>query len=190
MNEGNANPDSQDAPANSSGLVVWFTGLSGAGKTTLATAVQQLLRARGHRAPLLDGDVLRAGLCSDLGFSAKDRHENVRRAGAVAALMADAGLVCIVALISPFRIDRDAARALVPPGRFLEIFVTAPLAVCEQRDVKGLYRRARANEIAEFTGISSPYEAPESPELIVPSDRLSVEESSALVWNAVEERLQ
>ena len=137
---------------------------------------------------MLDGDVLRKGLCSDLGFSAKDRHENVRRAGAVAGLMAEAGLVCVVALISPFRNDRAAASALVPSGRFVEVFVDAPLAVCEQRDVKGLYRRARANEIPDFTGISSPYEAPESPEVTVRSDLLNVEESVALVLKAVEER--
>ena len=171
------------------GLVIWFTGLSGAGKTTLATAVQQSLRQREYRAPVLDGDVLRAGLCSDLGFSAKDRHENVRRAGAVAGLMAEAGLICVVALISPFRSDRAAARALVPAGRFVEVFVNAPLSVCEQRDVKGLYRKARANQIPEFTGISSPYEEPESPEVTVRSDLLSIEESVALILKEVEERL-
>jgi len=171
------------------GLVIWFTGLSGAGKTTLSTAVQKSLRERGYRAPVLDGDVLRAGLCSDLGFSAKDRHENVRRAGAVAGLMAEAGLICVVALISPFRSDRAAARALVPAGRFVEVFVNAPLSVCEQRDVKGLYRKARANQIPEFTGISSPYEEPESPEITVRSDLLSIEESVALILKVVEERL-
>ena len=171
------------------GLVVWLTGLSGAGKTTLATAVQRSLRQRDYRAPMLDGDVLRAGLCSDLGFSAKDRHENVRRAGAVAGLMAEAGLICVVALISPFRSDRTSARALVPAGRFVEVFVNAPLSVCEQRDVKGLYRRARANQIPEFTGISSPYEEPESPEITVRSDLLSIEESVALILKVVEERL-
>lgn len=168
------------------GLVIWFTGLSGAGKTTLATALQAALKARGHRAPVLDGDVLRRGLCSDLGFSAHDRHENVRRAGAVAGLMAEAGLICIVALISPFRSDRAAARALVRPGRFLEIFVNAPLAVCEQRDVKGLYKRARANEIPEFTGISSPYEQPESAEVTVRSDLLSIEQCVGQVLDAVD----
>jgi adenylylsulfate kinase len=175
-------------PADQPGMVVWFTGLSGAGKTTLATAVSRTLRERGYRAPVLDGDVLRVGLCSDLGFSIKDRHENVRRAGAVAGLMAEAGVVCVVALISPFRSDRATARALVQPGRFVEVFVDAPLAVCEQRDVKGLYRRARANEIPEFTGISSPYEPPESPEVTVRSDLLSIEASVALVLKAVEER--
>lgn len=188
--EGAKKTNSDYVSADPSGLVVWFTGLSGAGKTTLALALRRGLLERGHRAPVLDGDTLRAGLCSDLGFSAKDRHENVRRAGAVAALMADAGLVCIVALISPFRDDRAAARALVPSGRFVEVFVNAPLAVCEQRDVKGLYRRARANQLAEFTGISSPYEEPESPEVVVRSDVLTIEGCSALVLKAVEERLQ
>lgn len=171
------------------GLVIWFTGLSGAGKTTLATAVQQRLRERNVRASILDGDVLRTGLCSDLTFSAKDRHENVRRAGAVAGLMCQAGLFCIVALISPFRSDRAAARALVPTGRFIEVYVAAPLAVCERRDVKGLYRKARANQIPEFTGISSPYEEPESPDVTVRSDLISIEESVALVLKEVDRRL-
>jgi adenylylsulfate kinase len=171
------------------GLVVWFTGLSGAGKTTLAKSVQQDLRVRGYRAPILDGDVLRVGLCSDLGFSAKDRHENVRRAGAVAALMADAGLICIVALISPFRSDRATARALVPESRFVEVFVNASLAVCEQRDVKGLYRRARANQIPEFTGISSPYEEPESPELVLPTGELSIAECTTLAVSEIRRKI-
>lgn len=184
---GASHPQPQKDPT---GLVIWFTGFSGAGKTTLATAVQSALRERGHRAPVLDGDVLRVGLCSDLGFSARDRHENVRRAGAVAGLMAEAGLICIVALISPFRADRATARALVREGRFVEVFVNAPLSVCEQRDVKGLYRRARANQIAEFTGISSPYEEPEAPEVMVRSDVLSVEECVAKVIAAVETHLQ
>src|ERR1051325_3716849 len=172
------------------GLVVWFTGLSGAGKTTLAPLFRSGLLERGYRPFLLDGDALRAGLCHDLGFSAADRRENVRRAGVVAGLMAEAGLICLVALISPFRAGRAAARAGVPAGRFVEVFVDAPLAVCEQRDTKGLYRRARANEIGDFTGISSPYEPPESPEVAVRSDLLTVEQCGALVLAAVQQRLR
>lgn len=172
------------------GMVVWLTGLSGAGKTTLAVAVERRLFDCGHRPFLLDGDSLRAGLCRDLGFSAADRHENVRRAGAVSGLMSAAGLICLTALISPFREDRLKARTLVPAGNFLEVFVNAPLAVCEKRDVKGLYRRARANEIPEFTGISSAYEPPESPELEVRTDILTVDESAAIIFEAVEKRLR
>ncbi len=172
------------------GLVVWFTGLSGAGKTTLAVAVERRLFAVGHRTFLIDGDLLRAGLCSDLGFSAAHRQENVRRAAIISGLMADAGLICLTALISPFRADRLRARELFATDGFLEIFVNAPLAVCEQRDVKGLYRRARANEIPEFTGISSAYEPPESPEVEVRTDLLSVEASVAVILEAVQKKLR
>jgi adenylyl-sulfate kinase len=172
------------------GLVVWFTGLSGAGKTTLAVAVERRLFDAGHRTFLIDGDLLRAGLCSDLGFSEAQRHENVRRAAMVSGLMADAGLICLTALISPYRADRLRARHLFLASGFLEVFVNAPLAVCEKRDVKGLYRRARANEIPEFTGISSAYEPPESPEVEVRTDRLTVEASTAIILEAVQERLR
>jgi adenylyl-sulfate kinase len=171
------------------GLVVWFTGLSGAGKTTLAMAVERRLFDAGHRTFLIDGDLLRAGLCSDLGFSAVHRQENVRRAAVVSGLMADAGLICLTALISPFRADRLRARRLFSAEGFLEVFVNAPLAVCEKRDVKGLYRRARANEIPEFTGISSAYEPPESPEVEVRTDLLTVEASVAVILDAVQKRL-
>jgi adenylyl-sulfate kinase len=171
------------------GLVVWFTGLSGAGKTTLAMAVERRLFDAGHRTFLIDGDLLRAGLCSDLGFSAVHRQENVRRAAVVSGLMADAGLICLTALISPFRADRLRARRLFPTEGFLEVFVNAPLAVCEKRDVKGLYRRARANEIPEFTGISSAYEPPESPDVEVRTDLLTVEASVAVILDAVQRRL-
>ncbi len=174
-------PVERTAHHGQSGLVVWFTGLSGAGKTTLAVAVERSLFDAGHRTFLIDGDLLRAGLCSDLGFSATDRQENVRRAAIVSGLMADAGLICLTALISPFRVDRLRARQLFPANGFLEVFVNAPLAVCEKRDVKGLYRRARANEIPEFTGISSAYEPPESPELEVRTDLMTVEASVARV---------
>ncbi|MBU3693584.1 MAG: adenylyl-sulfate kinase [Rhodocyclaceae bacterium] len=145
--------------------VLWFTGLSGAGKSTLADALECRLHQMGFLCYLLDGDNVRHGLCRDLGFSATDRIENIRRIAEVARLFVDGGLIVLTAFISPFRSDRDAARALVEPGEFVEIFVETPLAECERRDPKGLYRRARAGEIRDFTGIDSPYEAPLQPEI-------------------------
>ena len=147
--------------------ILWFTGLSGAGKSTLANAVNQALFERGLATYVLDGDNVRHGLCKDLGFSDADREENIRRIGEVAKLFLDAGVIVLTAFVSPFRADRDKARALVENGDFIEIFCSADLSVCEQRDTKGLYAKARADEIKEFTGISSPYEAPEHPELSV-----------------------
>ena len=170
------------------GLVLWFTGLSGAGKTTLARAVERRLWEHGRRTFLIDGDLLRGDLCADLGFSLADRRENVRRASVVARLMSQAGLICLTALISPFREDRARARQLLPPGSFVEIFVNAPLSVCEQRDPKSLYQKARAGKISDFTGISSPYEAPEHPELEIRTDLQSVEQSAAEVLQALEAR--
>jgi bifunctional enzyme CysN/CysC len=145
--------------------VVWFTGLSGAGKSTLAGLLRSRLTAFGCPTYLLDGDEIRRGLNRDLGFTSRDRAENIRRIAEVARLMADAGLIVLVATISPFRADRRAARALMPEGAFVEVFVDAPLAVAEMRDPKGLYRKARRGEIPDFTGIDSPYEVPEHPEL-------------------------
>jgi len=152
--------------------VVWLTGLSGAGKSTLASAVEKVLRASGVRCYVLDGDRLRHGLNRDLGFSDADRAENIRRVGEVAKLMVDAGLVVLVALISPFRADRQKARDLFRAGDFIEVHVSKPLEVCERRDPKGLYRKARAAEMRDFTGISSPYEPPEAPELELDTARL------------------
>jgi len=146
---------------------VWFTGLSGAGKTTLARAVAGLLAAAGRAAHVIDGDELRAGLSADLGFSLADRAEQVRRAGHVARILGDAGVVPLVALVSPVRRDRDAVRTLHGPGRFLEVHVATPLAVCEARDVKGLYARARAGEVADMTGVAQGYEPPLAPELVL-----------------------
>ena len=144
---------------------VWLTGLSGAGKSTIANALEERLRAAGRHTMLIDGDELRGGLNRDLGFSAADRAESVRRAAEVARLMVEAGLIVVVGLISPFRADRAAARARFAPGTFVEVFVDAPLTECERRDPKGLYRRARRGELPAFTGIDSPYEPPSRPEL-------------------------
>ncbi|TFF80430.1 adenylyl-sulfate kinase [Aeromonas taiwanensis] len=146
-------------------LVIWFTGLSGAGKSTLAGALEQALAAAGKHTYLLDGDNVRHGLCGDLGFDDAARQENIRRVGEVAKLMVDAGLIVLTAFISPFRAERDLVRNLVGEGEFVEVFVDAPLAVCEERDPKGLYKKARAGEIRNFTGIDSAYEAPENPEI-------------------------
>ena len=157
------------------GCVIWLTGLSGAGKSTIALNVERRLLELGRVAYTLDGDNLRHGLCSDLGFKPEDRRENIRRVGELVRLMADAGVIAIVALISPYRADRAAVRERSPEGRFVEVFVDAPLAICEGRDPKGLYARARTGEIPNFTGISAPYEAPEAPELVLDTDALDVE---------------
>ena len=148
-------------------LVLWLTGLSGAGKTTLANFLAKRLYHNGYHAYVLDGDNLRHGLNRDLDFTEAARHENVRRMAEVASLMYDAGLITLAACISPFQSERDFARSLLPPGRFVEVFVDTPLQVCEQRDAKGLYRRARAGEITNFTGIDSPFERPANPELTI-----------------------
>ena len=158
------------------GRIVWLTGLSGAGKSTLAMALERRLFDAGRNVYVLDGDIVRGGLCSDLGFSPNDRVENIRRIGEVARIMADAGLLVIVAFISPFRADRDRVRAAMPVGRFTEVHVSTPLEVCEQRDTKGLYAKARAGELTDFTGISSPYEPPPSPEVTLPTEQLTVDD--------------
>ena len=145
--------------------VLWFTGLSGSGKSTVAGALETRLAQLGYHTYLLDGDNVRHGLCSDLGFSEQDRRENIRRIGELAKLMADAGLIVLSAFISPHQAERKLVRDLLPEGEFLEVFVNTPLEICEQRDPKGLYKKARAGEIPNFTGISSVYEAPENPEI-------------------------
>ncbi|MFN9646094.1 MAG: adenylyl-sulfate kinase, partial [Cyanobacteriota bacterium] len=155
--------------------ILWFTGLSGAGKSTLAIAVNSALCEQGLACYVLDGDNIRHGLCADLGFSDADRVENIRRIGEVAKLFLDAGGVVLTAFVSPFRADRARARALVQPGDFIEIHCAAALQVCEQRDTKGLYAKARAGQIQEFTGISSPYEEPEQPELRIDTGGQSLE---------------
>jgi len=149
------------------GAVIWLTGLSGAGKSTLAAAAERRLFDAGRIGCVLDGDDIRHGLSADLGFSAEHRHENIRRAGEVAALFADAGMICVTAFISPFKADRARARAAAAAHRFLEVYVSADLAVCERRDPKGLYRQARLGKLRDFTGIDSPYEVPEAPDLTI-----------------------
>ncbi|WP_434527037.1 adenylyl-sulfate kinase [Photorhabdus asymbiotica] len=146
-------------------LVIWFTGLSGSGKSTVAGALEQALFQRGIKTYLLDGDNLRHGLCSDLGFSEQDRQENIRRVGEVANLMVDAGLIVLTAFISPHKAERQKVRGLLEPGKFIEVFVDTPLEICESRDPKGLYKKARAGEIRHFTGIDSVYEIPDNPEI-------------------------
>ena len=163
------------------GCVVWFTGLSGSGKSTVSRRVEQMLLTRGVHAYGLDGDNIRHRLNSDLGFSPGDRKENIRRVGEVAALFADSCTMALTAFISPYRSDRAQVRALVPEGRFVEVFVDTPIEVCESRDPKGLYQKARAGEIPQFTGISAPYEAPESPEIQLKTAGRSIDECAAEV---------
>jgi len=156
--------------------ILWFTGLSGSGKSTMAHAVEEFLFKQGARTFVLDGDNVRHDLCNDLGFSNDDRTENIRRIGEVGNLMMQAGIITLTAFISPFRNDRQIARDLVAPAEFIEIFCDASLPICEKRDVKGMYKKARAGEIKEFTGISSPYEKPDNTEIILDTGNLSIEE--------------
>lgn len=156
--------------------VIWFTGLSGSGKSTLAHALEARLFELGCNTHVCDGDNIRHGLCGDLGFSPEDREENIRRIGEVAKLFVEAGVIALTAFISPYRSDRQRARALVAEGDFLEVYCRCSLGVCEERDVKGLYKRARAGEIKEFTGISAPYEEPDSPEIVIDTDTHPVED--------------
>lgn len=156
------------------GCVIWFTGLSGSGKSTVANQVAAHLHQSGRITYVLDGDNIRHGLNKNLGFSPEDRQENIRRIGEVAKLFSDAGLITTTAFISPYRQDRDAVRDIMSPDRFIEVFVDCPLEVCENRDPKGLYKKARAGELKGFTGIDAPYEAPQSPELVVNTNELDV----------------
>ena len=158
-------------------LVLWFTGLSGSGKSTLAQLVEEMLFEQGWYTYLLDGDNLRHGLNGDLGFSQSDRRENIRRIGEVSRLFVDAGVVVLTALISPYREDRDRVRALFGPAEFIEIYLDCPLGICEERDTKGLYRRARAGELPDFTGIDSPYQEPLNAELVLDTGALDIPES-------------
>lgn len=167
------------------GIVVWFTGLSGSGKSTLAVAVEKALHENGFLTFRLDGDNIRHGLNSDLGFSSPERDENIRRVSEVAALLADAGVITLASFISPFIKAREYARSRVPEGRFIEVYVKASLDVCRHRDPKGLYTKAEKGEIAEFTGISSPYEEPLNPEIVIDTENISVGEGAELITDNI-----
>lgn len=169
------------------GVTLWFTGLSGSGKSTVAHEVEKKLYDRGHLSFVLDGDNIRHGLNKDLGFSPEDREENIRRIGEVAHLFTEAGFITITSFISPYKADRKKARDLAKPGEFIEIYVACPLEECERRDPKGLFKKARAGIIPEFTGISAPYEEPENPEIVLETDKLSVDECANIVISYLED---
>ncbi len=173
---------------NQKGVTIWLTGLSGSGKSTIAVELEHALIENRHQAYILDGDNIRHGLNKNLGFSPEDRTENIRRIGEVAKLFTEAGIITITAFISPYREDRDAVRRLLNDGEFIEVYVKCPLDVCEERDTKGLYKKARAGEVKDFTGISAPYEEPLNPELTIDSSKLTVEESTRAVLNYLEEK--
>ncbi len=168
--------------------ILWFTGLSGSGKSTLAHKVEEKLFEEGIRTYVLDGDNIRMGLNKNLGFSKEDREENIRRIAEVAKLFVDAGLIVLTAFISPYRKDRDMARNLVEKGEFIEVYVKCPLEICERRDVKGLYEKARKGIIKQFTGIDDPYEEPLSPEIIVETDKQTLEESAEVIYSYLKEK--
>ena len=169
-------------------VVIWFTGLSGSGKSTLAHSVEEKLHNLGCRTYVLDGDNVRHGLSSNLTFSDNDRKENIRRIGEVAKLMTEAGVIIIAAFISPFKKDRNMVRNLMPHGDFIEIYCNASLEICEKRDVKGLYKKARKGEISSFTGVSSPYETPKNPDLVVHTGSLTLDESVDMVMDMLVDR--
>lgn len=171
-------------------FAIWFTGLSGSGKSTLASALEKRLYQRGLRTFILDGDNIRSGLNKDLDFSEEARRENIRRIGEVAILMIDAGCIVLSAFISPFRQEREMVKSMVGEENYVEVFVNCPLEECEKRDVKGLYAKARAGEISNFTGISSPFEAPENPDVKVPTHQLSLEEGVERIIAAIEHKLR
>lgn len=170
------------------GVTIWLTGLSGSGKSTIAVELEHALLENKHLAYILDGDNVRHGLNKNLGFSPEDRTENIRRIGEVAKLFTDANMITITAFISPYRQDRDNVRKLLKDGEFVEVYVKCPLEVCEQRDTKGLYKKARAGEVKEFTGISAPYEEPLNPELTIDTSKMTVDESTRAVLTYLEEK--
>jgi adenylylsulfate kinase len=170
--------------------LIWFTGLSGSGKSTLAVQLEAQLYAQGYKTYLLDGDNIRTGLNKDLSFTDEGRVENIRRIGEVSKLLLDAGIVVLSAFISPFKADRDQVREIVGRENYIEVFVDTPIEVCEQRDVKGLYKKARAGEVKNFTGIDSPYERPVAPDITIPTHQLSVDESLTLLLNLIEPRIR
>lgn len=186
--EGALNKQDREKLLDQNGVVIWFTGLSASGKSTIANAIEEELFRRGHLSFVLDGDNIRHGLNKNLGFSPEDREENIRRIGEVAKLFADAGLITMTAFISPYRKDRDNNRHLLEEGEFIEVFMKVSLPEAEKRDPKGMYKKARAGEIKEFTGIDAPYEEPLNPELIIDTDTLDLEESKNMVIRYLEEK--
>lgn len=178
---GNINRQDRQNRNKHKSFVLWFTGLSGSGKSTLANAVEKKLFEAGHNVIVLDGDNIRHGLCSDLGFTEQDRNENMRRIGEVAKLFVEAGTIVLAAFVSPYREDRERARSRLPHGDFYEVYCECDLDVCEGRDPKGLYARARKGEIENFTGISAPYEEPIKPDMVVNTNKLSVEEEVEMI---------
>jgi adenylylsulfate kinase len=188
--EGHVTRDERNALLKQKGCTIWFTGLSGSGKSTIAYTLEHALVQRGHLAYVLDGDNIRHGLNKNLGFSAADREENIRRIGEVAKLFADAGVITMTSFISPYRKDRDAVRALHDAGQlpFLEIHANTPIETCEQRDPKGLYKKARAGQLKNFTGIDDPYEAPLSPELTIDATGTSPQEAAVLILQYLEKQ--
>jgi adenylylsulfate kinase len=173
---------------NQKGVLIWFTGLSGSGKSTIAYALEKKLTANGNLCYVLDGDNVRQGLNGDLNFSPQDRKENIRRIGEVGKLFVEAGLITLTAFISPYRQDRQAVRAKLEKGRFIEVYLKCPLSVCEGRDVKGLYNKARSGEIEDFTGVSSPYEEPENPDLVVESDKIEITVAVEKIFQYLKEK--
>jgi adenylylsulfate kinase len=186
--EGALNKQDREKLLDQKGIVIWFTGLSGSGKSTIAHAIEEELFRRGHLSFVLDGDNIRHGLNKNLGFSPEDREENIRRIGEVAKLFADAGLITMTAFISPYRKDRDNNRHLLKEGEFIEVFMQVSLPEAEKRDPKGLYKKARAGKIKEFTGIDAPYEEPLDPELLIDTDTLDLDESKDMVIRYLEEK--
>lgn len=183
---GHVNREDREKLLKQKGVTVWLTGLSACGKSTIAYTLEHALSERGHLAYVLDGDNIRHGLNKNLGFSPEDREENIRRIGEVAKLFTDAGIVTITSFISPYKADRDKVRALMAPGEFIEVFVDCPVSVCSDRDPKGLYKKAMAGEIKNFTGVNAPYEAPDKPELVIHSDKCTVQEAAVQLLELLE----
>ena len=188
--DGEVSRQDRNALLKQKGVTLWFTGLSGSGKSTVAVALEKALMERGHLCYRLDGDNIRMGINKNLGFSAEDRAENIRRIGEVAKLFVDTGVIVLSSFVSPYRVDRDNVRALHADSDmdFIEVYVNVPLDVAEERDPKGLYKKARAGEIKNFTGIDDPYEAPESPEIVLNSHELSLDEEVEVLVKALQER--
>ena len=184
--EGHVSREERETLLQQKGVLIWFTGLSGSGKSTVAYTLEHALVQRGHLCYVLDGDNIRHGLNKNLGFSAEDRTENIRRIGEVGKLFVDTGVITLTAFISPYRADRAIARETVGEGHFFEVFCDAPLEVCEQRDPKGLYKKARAGEIKGFTGIDDPYEAPTNPEMVIDTSRMSPQDATVALIELLE----